>query len=363
MILESNEQTHRRIDQVTEGTHVSGRSNAPVKERFPTFQPAALLRNGHAQTIFANLSRGPQDLGNARQHRIVLDDGDIIVLHENRPSNWLPTAPTALLVHGLAGCSNSGYMTRIAAKLNGAGVRAIRMDMRGCGAGEGLARLPYHPGISQDVRAALDELARQFPASPISLVGFSIGGNIILKLLGESPSQLPSQLDRAVAVNPPIDLPRCLKGMTTFPKRFYNRHFVGMLYKQLMRSDLLVKQAPQVNHIPPPRSLREFDTLYTADVWGFQSVDKFYEENSALSRMADIRTPTLVIASRDDPLVPPETFDSLELPSSVSLRISDHGGHLGFIGRNGIDPDRRWMDWRIIDWVLADQPAAGVIAA
>ncbi|OYV87501.1 MAG: hypothetical protein B7Z73_10010 [Planctomycetia bacterium 21-64-5] len=152
-------------------------------------QVASSLRvNGHAVTT-------------ARLH-----DGDQIVLHDDCPEGWQPGDRVALLIHGLAGCHQSIYMLRIAARLEELGVRAFRMDLRGCGAGVGLARLPYHAGRSEDAAAALETIARLCPASPVALVGFSMGGNIALKLLGELGEERCGHLDRAVAVCPPFDL-------------------------------------------------------------------------------------------------------------------------------------------------------------
>ncbi|HQU44402.1 MAG TPA: alpha/beta fold hydrolase, partial [Pirellulales bacterium] len=161
---------------------------------------------GHFQTLAGVYLPGRRFVYKARQHRVTLDDGDQIVLHDDCPEGWQPGDRVALLIHGLAGCHQSIYMLRIAARLEELGVRAFRMDLRGCGAGVGLARLPYHAGRSEDAAAALETIARLCPASPVALVGFSMGGNIALKLLGELGEERCGHLDRAVAVCPPFDL-------------------------------------------------------------------------------------------------------------------------------------------------------------
>lgn len=334
-----------------------------VVKNFPAFKSPLFLRNGHVQTIVASYLKGRCFPNIALCRRLILDDGDPIVLHDDKPKDWHPTDPTALLVHGLAGSHSSGYMNRVAGKLQQAGVRVFRMDMRACGAGEGMSRRPYHPGISKDLGHALDHVVDLCPLSPISLVGFSIGGNIVLKLLGENADNIPHQVDRAVVINPTIDLPACMKRFKTLPVKLYDRHLVKHLYRQFHRSKKLVKHAPHVTTARPPRKLREFDKLYTSKVWGFETVDHFYEDASALPTIENIRIPSLVISSRDDPIVPVEMFESFTPPPSMNLHITDHGGHLGFIGRPGVDPDQRWMDWRIVDWVQASSNQALEISA
>ena len=323
--------------------------------RFPDFQPHRLLRSGHLQTLAAALLRGKQYPYRAARRAVLLAEGDVMILHDDRPPGWQPTSPAALLIHGLAGSHQSPYMVRVAGKLNEVGVRTFRMDSRGSGTGEGLSRKTYHGGCSHDLGSALQAVAEICPAAPIHIVGFSIGGNAALKLMGENPDQLPSQLSSSVAINPPIDLGFCVERFTTGPARFYDGHVVKSLYRQVCRSSRLVEQSPHVIRARVPRGQREFDSLYTANVWGFDSVDQFYADTSSRRVISDVRIPSLLIASRDDPLVPVELFEQLELPDSITLCLADHGGHLGFIGQLGQDPDRRWMDWRIVDWITAHQ--------
>lgn len=334
-----------------------------IVDRFPPFRPHRLLRSGHLQTVVATIFSGQSFPYRAVRRPVLLESGDSTMLHDDRPTGWMPPSPVALLIHGLAGCSRSPYMVRVSGRLNEAGVRTFRMDLRACGAGEGLARLPYHPGCSHDLLAAVRRVTEICPGSPIHLVGFSIGGNVALKTLGEWPDRLPPELCRAVVVNPSIDLPACIANLSKGAARFYDRHFVKLNYRQLRRSALLVEHAPHVVDAPRPRGQREFDDMYTAGMWGYKSVDRFYAETSAVSAIPDVRVPTLLIASRDDPLVPFTQFERLSPPASITMHLTDHGGHLGFIGRRNGDPDRRWMDWRIVDWVTAAQAAPAVKAA
>src|SRR5579864_4672507 len=208
------------------------------------FVPHPLLPTGHLQTLGGVLL--PQNAGNdePRRHQVLLADGDQIVLNDDTPANWQDGGRTALLIHGLAGCHSSPYVQRIAGKLNARGVRTFRLDLRGCGAGLGLARLPYHSGRSEDAAAALRKIAELCPRSPTTLIGFSLGGNIALKLLGESANDLPEQLDRAAAVCPPVDLLRCVESLARGINRFYDRHFVRLLCAQIEDLHRLVPDAP-----------------------------------------------------------------------------------------------------------------------
>jgi uncharacterized protein len=334
-----------------------------TRDLFPPFKPHALLRGGHAQTLAGVYLPGHRHRYRAQQHRVTLEDGDQIVLHDDCPSSWRPSDRSTLLIHGLAGCHESGYMQRIAAKLNRRGVRTFRMDLRGCGAGMGLARLPYHSGRSEDAAAALAAIARLHPVSPTTLVGFSLGANITLKLLGELADRPCGNLDSAVAVCPPIDLAACSRQISRASNRLYDLHFVRLLLEQLAARRRVLADAAEVAFRRRPRSLWEFDNTFTAVVCGFGTADNYYRVSSSAQFIGRIRLPTLILAARDDPMIPCETLARLSLPPAVRVHLTDHGGHLGFVGRAGVDADRRWMDWRVVDWVLARDSRTAAMGA
>ncbi len=319
---------------------------------FPIFRQHPLLRGGHAQTLAGVFLPGKKYSYQAVQREVLLDDGDRIVLHDDCPESWTPGERTALLIHGLAGCHASSYMQRIAAKLSARGLRVFRMDLRGCGAGFGLARLPYHSGRSEDAAAALKAVAQWCPTSPTTLIGFSLGGNITLKLLGELGATSCGGLDSAVAVCPPIDLQAAVDKISLPLNRLYDRHFVRLLLQQAQERQRVVPDSPPANFRTPPRTIWEFDNGFTAPVSGFGDAANYYRQASSAQFAQSIRQPTLVIASRDDPLVPWRPFLAIKNAPGVRLEITDRGGHLGFVGRAGLDPDRRWLDWRIVEWTV-----------
>ncbi len=338
--------------------------------QFPSFRPHRLLPGGHVQTLAAVYLPGAPYPYRAVQHRVTMDDGDQVVLHDDCPHTWQPGDRMALLLHGLSGCHQSGYMQRIAGKLHDRGIRSLRMDLRGCGAGVGLARLPYHSGRSDDARAALQFMSELAVDSPATIIGFSLGGNIVLKLLGELGEMSCYGLDSAVAVCPPVDLRACSHNLHRLSNKLYDKHFLHSLLRTAkLREDSLTEEYKTVMS-RRPRRLFDFDDVYTAPVCGFGNAENYYTTCSSGQFIPAIRRPTLVLATKDDPMIPAALLDRVHWPSQVDLHVTHGGGHLGFIGRPGVDPDSRWMDWRILDWIVslentpteyATQRAAGFI--
>ncbi len=218
-------------------------------------------------------------------------------------------------------------------------------------AGWGCRRFPYHSGRSEDAATALKTIGELCPGSPAALVGFSLGGNITLKLLGETAHQLPDNLDRAMAVCPPVDLLACVRSLGRGINRLYDRHFVQLLRQQLSALHKLIPDAPMLPAKSSPRGVFDFDEIFTAPVCGFGTALNYYRLCSSAQFIPEIRIPTMILAAADDPLVPGAVFADLRLSSSVRLNIPRSGGHLGFIGQRNGDGDRRWMDWRVVEWV------------
>jgi len=322
-------------------------------EDLPPFNPHPLLRGGHRQTLFAYFIRGRAARYSATCHRVDLPDGDVLMLHDDCPKNWGPGSPFVVLMHGLGGCHGSAYIQRIAQKLTTFGVRTFRLDHRGAGAGARMSKQPYHAGRSEDVREAFQAASKLCPGSLGALAGFSLSGNMLLKMLGENGRMgySPEYLACAVAVNPPIDLGQCSETLRRPDNRFYDRYFTKLLVPQVRERLETFSDAPRPSDGWAPQTLREFDETYTALASGFSSLQDYYDRSSGGQFVESIETPTFILTGRDDPLIPASSFEQLPSVPSVSVHIAEHGGHLGYVAGKTSDPDRRWMDWRVIDWL------------
>jgi predicted alpha/beta-fold hydrolase len=315
------------------------------------FRPHPLFRSGHAQTWLASWWTGELQQYGAREVLVQTTCGDQLVLHDDQPTEWRDGDPVTLLIHGLGGCHRSPYMVRIAAKLNARGVRTFRMDMRGCGTGSQLARQPGHAGRSEDVAAAVAQLKAICPQSPRIAVGFSLGGNLLLKWLGESGDDARHGVDRALAVSTPVDLALCARNLQRRERRLYDRFFVRALLRQIPQLRGHFSGLADIDLSRPPRTLYEFDDRVTAPLSGFSGAEEYYRRCSAAPLLGAIQTPTVLLSALDDPLIPCDMYQALSPSKAVAIRLLQHGGHVGFFGRGGRDPDWHWMDWRVADFV------------
>jgi predicted alpha/beta-fold hydrolase len=316
--------------------------------RHVDFRPLPLLGNPHVQTLVGNLWRGAVPFFAAQQHQVVLPDKDRLVLHDSRPSVWKAGDRIALLVHGLGGSHSSGYMERTAALLMKQGIRVVRVDLRGCGQGAHLARKTYNGACSEDIRAAATEIGRWEPSSPLILIGFSLGGNIVLKLAGEAADRPISGLERVAALAPPIDLVRCASLLAAPINRLYDQHFARTLVNQVRRHQRYFPDLPRVR-FPRRLTLRIFDELYSAPRGGFADALDYYRRASSLPLLSRITVPTFILTARDDPFIAVEPFESLHVPAHVEVHVLARGGHLGFLGDDGAG-GIRWAERRIADW-------------
>jgi predicted alpha/beta-fold hydrolase len=222
-----------------------------------------------------------------------------------------------------------------------------------------LARLPYHAGRSEDIRATVELIQRLAPSSPLAAAGFSLGGNILLKWLGESAQfGTGAQVTRAIAVNPPVNLEACTDHVRRAGGGFYDRHFARLLYRHVRSTPHWRGKTALCRVSRRPRRIIDFDELFTAPFAGFDSAQHYYRLCSAAPVISQIDVPTLILSAKDDPLIPSRTFEEVARSESVTLHIAEGGGHLGYISRPGIDPDRHWMDWRVVDWLTANESSS-----
>ncbi len=316
---------------------------------FPSFRPHPLVRGGHLQTIAGAYLPHGLKFGSV-VHHVPLPDGDAIALHEDGKGDD-PATPVVILLHGLGGSHQSGYLLRASSKLRSRGIRVFRMDLRGCGAGIALARHPLNAGRSEDASAVLNFVHERFPAAPIHLVGFSMGGNIVLKLAGELGAAAPPHLASVMAVCPPIDLAECTRNIQRGINQLYDRRFVCTLINHIRQRHVLIPAAHSRPLIPRPSRLMDFDSQFTAPLSGYADVYDYYARASSGPVLGQITVPTLIVTAASDPIVPVTCFEQASFSSSTNLVIAPCGGHLGFVAAGNGDPDSRWLDWRIVDWV------------
>jgi predicted alpha/beta-fold hydrolase len=325
-------------------------SEATAAEMPSDFRPLPLLRNPHVQTLLGHFLTGPALPGRARAQVLRLPDGDALALHDSVPSGWQLGDPLAVVVHGLSGCHASATVQRISRRLLARRVRTVRLDLRGAGLALPLSRRGYHGGVSDDLRAALLEVHRWSPTSPLLLAGVSLGGNISLKLAGESADEPLHGLTRLAALGPPIDLERCINLLEQPGKRLYQVFFLRELVAQARQRQRSFPDLPPLR-LPAQLTLRLFDELYTAPRWGFAGALDYYRRASAWPVMHRIRVPTLVLTARDDPFIAVEPFEDFRSSEHIAVRILPHGGHLGFLGWDGAG-GIRWAERQVVDWLL-----------
>lgn len=260
-------------------------------------------------------------------------------------------ALTAILVHGLEGSSSSQYIVGTAGKAFAAGMNVVRMNVRGCGGTEALTSSLYHSGLCGDIGEIVTELIAADSLPRLALAGFSMGGNMVLKLAGEWGTAAPTQVKAIAAVSPGMDLSPSADALHLPINRLYELRFLISLRRSMIRK---AKLFPAQHKKPGLRcllSIRDFDDLVTAPHFGFSNADDYYSRASATPRVAGIAIPTLVVHAQDDPFVRllPSTVAALRANPRVTLLVTAHGGHCGFLaGPDGYDG--RWAERKIVQF-------------
>lgn len=309
--------------------------------KFKPFKPAWWLRNPHCQTLWSTLCRRKIRTLALTRERVELADGDFIDLDWVNPGD----GPIVLILHGLEGSSQSPYASGLLQAVAAQGWRGVVMHFRSC-SGE-LNRLlrTYHSGETTDLLTLIKKLQAREPQTPIAAVGFSLGGNVLLKSLGELGKE--TLLVAAVAVSVPFELEKAAYRLERGFSRVYARHLLKSL-----RSKIARKMKAKVHSNLPPlsklKSIREFDDKVTAPLHGFLGVADYYSRSSSRQYLRAIQIPTLILHAKDDPFMTPDVIpEQHELSADIILEVSEQGGHVGFIGGHYPWRAEYWLESRI----------------
>jgi len=315
--------------------------------QFEPFVPRRLLRNRHAMTLVGNFLPRKNGLPDPEEELFQVEEDIQVLCH----CHWQPeptSRPSLIIVHGLEGSSFSQYVIGTGSKAWDAGMNVVRMNMRNCGETDHLAPTLYHSGLSGDVGAVLRALVAKKKLARVGLVGYSMGGNLVLKLAGDWGASAPRELTAVAAVSPAADLGPSADAMHTPLNRMYEYKFLWGLMRRMRRK---VDLFPELYQMPNrwPRTLREFDHVVTARYCGFSSADDYYYRAAAARVVDKIAVPTLIIHALDDPFIRliPETRAKILNNPHIALLETAHGGHCAFLAQpNGYDG--RWAERQMI---------------
>ncbi|MCP9440367.1 MAG: alpha/beta fold hydrolase [Nitrospira sp.] len=318
-----------------------------------SYEPPFLLRNPHLMTLVPRyLPRMTSLAALPHESRLFATEPGTQLLGY---CHWQPhrtSAPTVVLVHGLEGSSESRYMLGIAAKAYRTGFNVIRMNQRTCGGTEHLSPTLYNSGMSADYRAIVRELAHCDGLDRIWLVGYSMGGNLVLKAAGELGQGEPA-LAGVAAVCPNIDPAACARALEEPRNWLYHRHFLNGLKARLRRKAALFPGKWDLSHLDDITRISEFDDRYTAMDGGYRNGADYYDRAGARHVLGSIAVPTLVITAQDDPFIPYSMFTVPSILHHPLIRLvaPSHGGHCGFYQRRTNGEDAHWAENRIVDFL------------
>lgn len=330
------------------------REAARIFEEKP-FKPHPLFTSGHAQTLAAYA--WPRRYAYSSQHRADTErffniEKDVSLLAHCRWQAEPLARPTMLLVHGLEGSSSSIYMLGTADKAFRAGFNVVRLNLRNCGDTEHLTPTLYNSGLAGDLRAVIRDLIEEDGLPEIFLVGFSMSGNMALKLGGEEGDEVLGELAAICAISPSVDLSSCAAAVELRANWVYRRSFIRSLHGRIRRKQKLYPDLYDVSDLHLVRTIRDFDERYTAADGGYENADDYYRRASALPLIRHICIPTLIIHAQDDPFIPFQPFldPSIAANPHVLLVAPPNGGHVGFIAADTRGEDRFWAENRLVEF-------------
>lgn len=315
-----------------------------------SFSPPWWAKNPHVQTILPVLTKVTSPV--LSRQRLELSDGDFIDL------DWLGDPDTAssivVILHGLEGSADSHYIRRLLSDCHLLGLCAVVHHHRGCSGEPNRLARSYHSGDTQDISGTLEHLKQSFPQAKLCAVGYSLGGNVLTKYLGERQGN--SAIDRAVVVSAPLQLSACAKRLEKGFSTLYQWHLIKQLREKLtgkFNQRTIVNEASVTQmQVSKLKTFYQFDHQVTAPLHGFEGVDDYYAKASGFSYLAKIHRPTLVIHAADDPFMNEDVIPSThQCAAEVTYELHQHGGHVGFIDGGSLFKPRYYLEQRIIDFL------------
>jgi predicted alpha/beta-fold hydrolase len=316
-----------------------------------SFSPAWWLRGAHAQTLWGKFFR-KRLVHPTRVERVDTPDGDFIDIHHLDAE---PGAPILLMLHGLEGTVRSHYIQGLLGEASRRHWRAAVLIFRSCGAEMNRGKRLYHSGETTDLDFALTHLEASFPTGPVFIAGASLGGNVLLKYLGERGEGVSSRVKGAVAVSVPFSLARSSRHIDHGFSKIYQENFVRSLRRKALIKLETFPELASREAVGAATTVWEFDDLFTAPVHGFRDAADYYERSSSLGWLSTISIKTLLLSAVDDPFLPRQVLDEVRAIAhgnpALELEFPQHGGHVGFVGgRNPFRPNY-YMERRAGDFL------------
>lgn len=312
-----------------------------------TFKTPLLFRNKHFSTMYRTLFTDPKV--NYSRNRINTPDGDFIDLDFSIANS----KHLALLIHGLEGSSNSKYVLSTTKYLNKQNIDVVVFNLRGCSGELNKKLKAYHSGETSDLLFVLNHILEKFNYEKTSLVGFSLGGNMVLKYLEEQKENLPNSLNAAIAISPPIDLKGSSMELAKKSNRIYMKRFLKTLTKKVLeKSRQFPNQNIAIKNIMKAKDFAVFDNLFTAPSFGFKNAEDYWQKASSLFELEAIRLPTYLITAQNDPFLSESCipFDIAKKHPFLFLEAPKKGGHIGFI-QSFKASKNLWLEKKIANFI------------
>jgi hypothetical protein len=320
---------------------------------FTEFAPRPALASGHKMTLYSwgNPRYFPALPPASRRYFDVDPESRVAADCHWQARPW--EHATLIALHGLNGSSDAHYMRGLAAKAFARGLNVLRLNQRNCGGTEHLSAGLFHSGLTADAAHVVHELSTVDGLPAIAVAGYSLGGNLALKLAAEYGAHPPPALRAVAAVSPIIEIGLCVRALERPGNALYQWNFVKDLKRRMRRKARLRPDLFDLRRLAAVRTVREFDEVFTAPYFGFRGADDYYHRASSLRIIDRIAIPALVITADDDPFVPSQPFHDGKLTGNrhIDLRICRHGGHCGFVASSSAGDDGYWAENQIVEFV------------